>query len=427
MVTPGMQKAAHAHRTAAAGKAGDRKERTDWANLAGGSELVSMSSRSPSDAPLDSVFLIDRWCLHSGDVVGTVDGNLIVCDRMAYTTAWTPDGLFIGTLLDRPVYGPMPESDVHNVGLAGDDWMSGGSIADLGKGEGLRFALRHDRVMAFRVRGFGDLKRQEGTIELKTAAKAAGFDGDGLKAEYFANADLSGNPVVSRVDPRLWFSDGAVGEEIVAAWAKDGPCKEIPAGKPFTRRWTGSLTAPFSEPFWIRVYNSRLGTGHTPDVQAWTEGKGFVRVWLNGQLILDKWQGEPATNPWQTPPLDLQAGETYDLKVEYPFPAATAGQFSLVWCSATYEWMRVPKTCLGTAAAPTRPRLNVAAVAPTTAETGGEPAVVRFTLDGPAGADMEIGYRLAGTAGTTDYASAVAARGDPRREDLRRSGDPGGG
>ena len=23
---------------------------------------------------------------------------------MAYTTAWTPDGLFIGTLLDRPSY-----------------------------------------------------------------------------------------------------------------------------------------------------------------------------------------------------------------------------------------------------------------------------------------------------------------------------------
>ena len=209
---------------------------------------------------------------------------------------------------------------MHKVGLGGDDWMSGGSIADLGKGEGLWFALSGDRSMAFRVRGFRELERQDGKIELKSAAKAASFDGDGLKAEYFASADLSGNPVVSRVDPRLWFSDSSVGGEIVAAWAKDGPCKEIAAGEPFSVRWTGSLTAPFSEPFWIRIYNSRPGTGHTPIQQAWTEGKGFARVWLNGQLILDKWQAAPATNPWQTPPLQLQAGETYDLKVEYSFP-----------------------------------------------------------------------------------------------------------
>ena len=340
-------------------------------------------------------------------ILGTVGGNLIVCDRMAYTTAWTPDGLFIGTLLDRPVYGPMPANEHERVGLAGDDWMSGGSIADLGKGEGLWFALSGDRSMAFRVRGFRDLERQDGTIELKPAAKAAVFDGDGLKAEYFESADLSGEPVVSRVDPRLWFSDSTVGGEIVAAWAKDGPCKEIPAGKPFSVRWTGSLTAPFSEPFWIRIYNSRPGTGHTPIQQAWTEGKGFARVWLNGQLILDKWQSTPATNPWQTPPLHLRAGETYDLKVEYSFPGGDGAQFSLVWCTATYEWMRVPQVCLGTAAGPTRPRLSVATLAATAAESGGEPAVVRFTLDGPAAADMEIGYRLTGTADADDFTIAA--------------------
>lgn len=340
-------------------------------------------------------------------ILGTVDGNLIVCDRMAYTTAWTADGLFIGTLLDKAVYGPMPANDNDRVGLAGDDWMSGGSIADLGKGEAVWFALSGDRSMAFRLRGFRDLERQNGTVTLKTAAKAAGFDGDGLKAEYFASADFSGAPAVSRVDPRLWFSDSTVGGEIVAAWAKDGPCKEIAAGKPFSVRWTGSLTAPFSEPFWLRIYNSRPGTGHTPIQQAWTEGKGFVRVWLNDQLILDKWDGSPATNPWQTPPLMLEAGATYDLKVEYSFPGGDGAQFSLVWCTATYEWMRVPQACLRTAAGPTRPRLSVAAVAATAAESGGEPAVVRFTLDKPAAADVEIGYRLTGTADADDFTIAA--------------------
>ena len=119
-------------------------------------------------------------------IIGTVDGNLIVCDRMAYTTAWTPDGLFIGTLLDRPVYGPMPADDVHKVGLSGDDWMSGGSIADLGKGEGLWFALSGDRSMAFRVPGFREFERQDGKIELKSAAKAASFNSNSFEAQYFA-------------------------------------------------------------------------------------------------------------------------------------------------------------------------------------------------------------------------------------------------
>jgi hypothetical protein len=51
--------------------------------------------------------------------------------------------------------------------------------------------------------------------------------------------------------------------------------------------------------------------------------------------------------------------------------------------------------------------LSVAAVAATAAESGGEPAVVRFTLDKPAAADVEIGYRLAGTASASDYTIAA--------------------
>jgi hypothetical protein len=103
----------------------------------------------------------------------------------------------------------------------------------------------------------------------------------------------------------------------------------------------------------------------------------------------------------------LEAGATYDLKVEYSFPGGDGAQFSLVWCTATYEWMRVPQACLRTAAGPTRPRLSVAAVAATAAESGGEPAVVRFTLDKPAAADVEIGYRLTGTADADDFTIAA--------------------
>jgi|GEM_PF-1849401 len=363
-------------------------------SAAGGRVVRVVGKHASEGPPRDTQFGMPSHLL------GTVDGNLIVCDRMAYTTAWTPDGLLIGTLLDRPVPDDRPEE---NCGLMGDDWMSAGSIADLGNGEAVWFALSGDRSLAFRLRGFRSLVRKSGTVTVQTAPQAAGTDGDGLKAEYFASADVSGTPVASRTDPRLWFSDTTTGGKIVAAWAKDGPCKEIPAGKPFSVRWTGSLTAPHSEPFWFRLYNSRPGTGHTPMQQAWTEGKGFARVWLNNELILDKWEGSPATNPWQTPPLMLEAGATYDLKVEYAFPGGDGAQFSLSWCSYTGEWMRVPTEYLHTARASSQPHVTVTAVKPKAAEKGEEAGLVRFTLDRPADREMQIGYRLGGTATAGDY------------------------
>ena len=362
---------------------------------AAGGRVVSVVGKHASEGPpRDTQFGMPSHLL------GTVDGNLIVCDRMAYTTVWTPDGLLIGTLLDRPVPDDRPEE---NCGFSGDDWMSAGSIADLGNGEAVWFALSGDRSLAFRLRGFRSLVRKSGAITVKAAPQAAGTDGDGLKAEYFASADVSGTPVASRTDPRLWFSDATTGGKIVAAWAKNGPCDGIAVGKPFSVRWTGSLTAPYSEPFWFRLYNSRPGTGHTPMQQAWTDGKGFARVWLNNELILDKWEGSPATNHWQTPPLMLEAGATYDLKVEYAFPGGDGAQFSLSWCSYTGEWMRVPTEYLHTARASSQPHVTVTAVKPKAAEKGEEAGLVRFTLDRPADREMQIGYRLGGTATAGDY------------------------
>jgi hypothetical protein len=342
-------------------------------------------------------------------LLGMVDGNRIVCDRMEYTTAWTPDGLFIGMLLQRPDYGDRPR--VH-CGLMGDDWMSAGSIADLGNSEALWFPPSGDRAMVFRVRSFADLQRQSGTVVLQTDPPAASLDGEGLKAEYFASTDLSGEPVVTRIDPRLWFYDGSKSGQIVAAWAANGPCEGIAAGQPFSARWTGSVTAPFTEPFWLRVYNTRPGRGHTPSQQAWQDGKGFVRVWLNDQLVLDKWQDAPGTNPWQTPPLILQAGQRYDLKVEYAYPGGRDAQFSLVWCSDTLEWMRVPTPYLYPESAPPRPRISVTAIQPTAGEERGKLGAIRFMLDASHDRDIAIKYRLSGTASADDY----VVEGEPREE-----------
>lgn len=327
-------------------------------------------------------------------LLGNVGTHLIVCDRDRFTTAWTHDGLLIGTLTDQY------DKDEGPPRPSGDDWMSAGSIHDLGNGEALWFAPRGSHSQAFRISGWNDLGRQSGWMKLAQQPPAASLDGDGFRAEYFANASFAGEPILQRNDPRLWFSDDSVRGNVVAAWAKDGPCPEIAAGEPFSVRWRGSFTAPYSEPFWLRVYNHRDGRGHTPLVQSWKDGHGFARVFLNDQLIVDKWMGSPLTNPWQTVPLHLEAGESYDLRVEYSFPGGEGAQFSLVWCNYTEEWMRVPTAFLHTRNVQRkRPVVSVSTARSEMDERDpGRPATVRFTLDRAAKTELSIGYRLSGVA-----------------------------
>ena len=61
---------------------------------------------------------------------------------------------------------------------------------------------------------------------------AAGSSEEGLKGEYFASPDLSGAPVMTRVDPQIDFD-----------WNSASPARGIQANS-FSVRWTGTITAP---------------------------------------------------------------------------------------------------------------------------------------------------------------------------------------
>jgi beta-glucosidase len=108
----------------------------------------------------------------------------------------------------------------------------------------------------------------------------------GLRAEYFANRNLSGEPAVTRVDAELSFN-----------WLTGSPAPEIPVDD-FSARWTGKLVAPYSGKY-------RLG--------ALTDDG--VRVWLDGKLVAEDWTEHAAIET--TAEVMLEAGRAYDLKVEY--------------------------------------------------------------------------------------------------------------
>ncbi len=108
----------------------------------------------------------------------------------------------------------------------------------------------------------------------------------GLKAEYFDNPGLEGEPVLVRLDPMIDFD-----------WAMGPPDPRISPDR-FSVRWTGRLVPTES---------------HTC-LLAMTTDDG-VRVYLDGALILDKWIERSATTDHV--PVKLEAGRAYDLRVEY--------------------------------------------------------------------------------------------------------------
>ena len=109
----------------------------------------------------------------------------------------------------------------------------------------------------------------------------------GFLGEYFADMDLSGTPAHERTDERIEFD-----------WGAGEPAPGIPADQ-FSVRWTGDL--------------GPLATAGEA-VFAVTGDDGF-RLWIDDELVLDKWIDQPATE-WKAA-LDMEAGRTYSLRLEY--------------------------------------------------------------------------------------------------------------
>jgi beta-glucosidase len=120
----------------------------------------------------------------------------------------------------------------------------------------------------------------------------------GLRAEYFANKTLSGEPTVVRVDETLNFTWGT------------SPAPGVPL-EDFSVRWTGSLTPDQSGEYTL---------GFTGD-------DGF-RLWLDGNLLVEDWGEHVATSVLSR--VSLEAGRSYPIKVEY-FQARGGAVARLEW------------------------------------------------------------------------------------------------
>jgi beta-glucosidase len=108
----------------------------------------------------------------------------------------------------------------------------------------------------------------------------------GLKAEYFNNITLKGDPIVSRVDDKIDFE-----------WGEGVPHPFLAADS-FSVRWTGRLISPVTGKYKI---------GMTCDDGA--------RIYLDDKLIIDSWKGRSERLVEFL--YEFEKNKSYNIKVEY--------------------------------------------------------------------------------------------------------------
>jgi beta-glucosidase len=140
----------------------------------------------------------------------------------------------------------------------------------------------------------------------------AGASQQGLKGDYFRGKELAGAPVLTRIDPRVSFrwDRGAPTDTMLA----QGEMKQDAAlgSDDYSVRWTGKLLPPVSGRYELVV----------------GANDGF-RLFLDGKLVTDGWQPNQRVTSLSAF-LDLEAGRSYDLKLEY-FEADRDAEVRLAW------------------------------------------------------------------------------------------------
>ena len=138
--------------------------------------------------------------------------------------------------------------------------------------------------------------------------------GQGLQAEYFNNAEFQGEPALRRVEPRIYFDANTEEPAVVAAVG----------GNKYSIRWSGTLIPPATGDY---VVSARTGM--------WNRD-GRIKLFLDG---MEANHGGPAgarpvgLGPGQgqgprrggPPPMQLEGGRKYALRVEYTQNGAGGG------------------------------------------------------------------------------------------------------
>lgn len=147
-------------------------------------------------------------------------------------------------------------------------------------------------------------------IEPQYLRPAANSTEQGLKGEYFRGRDFAGSSVLTRVDRRIGFrwDRGAPTDDLLAS----GELKTALDSDNYCVRWTGKLLPPVSGRYELRM----------------DANDGF-RLFIDGKKIIERWD-TVARLEGKSASIDLEAGKSYDIKVEY-FEDIRDAEVRLAW------------------------------------------------------------------------------------------------
>lgn len=150
--------------------------------------------------------------------------------------------------------------------------------------------------------------------------------GTGLRATYFDQIDFTGASA-TRVDATVDF-----------AWGTSAPLGSFGADT-FSVRWQGQVAPAFSETYTF-----------------YTVSDDGVRLWVNGQLIVNNWTDHAAVENRGT--IALAGGQRYDVTMEF-YERGGQATARLLWSSASTPKAVIPMSRLFPAAAAAAPiRVN---------------------------------------------------------------------
>lgn len=132
--------------------------------------------------------------------------------------------------------------------------------------------------------------------------------GSGLTAQYFHNVDFTGL-AAERV------------EAVDFAWGTGTPTAGL-VGDTFSVRWIGRVEATHTETYTFR-----------------TTSDDGVRLWIDGELLIDEWHTSSVRV--KSGSIALEAGQFYDVRLEYYDNTGTA-QMKLEWLSASQALQAIP-------------------------------------------------------------------------------------
>jgi len=234
--------------------------------------------------------------------------------------------------------------------------------------------LELEKTYYWRVDESDGIETHKGDIWSFTIMRAGG----GLRADYYKGMNFE-NLVLTRLDPQINFNWGDPGGPDPAVGEDD-----------FSARWTGEVEVAFTETY---TFYPRTNDG--------------VRLWVDGQLLVENWIDQAATENKAT--IDLVAGNAYSIIMEY-YENGSDAVAELRWSSPSTPKQLIPQAALS-------PPVKASSPNPSNGATDVKHTTILIWGPGDHAASHEVYF------GTDEEAVRNATKASPEYKGTKTLGD----